>query len=294
MYMRFRVLAVFGLLAATVPCLASSNSGISYDSNGFNPRMLDASAPQAERMQLFAHVVQLGVHGEVPALDLAGTMYWQGANIQGSPVKTDLAQARKLLAYAAVHGDVLAMAKLGELNLAAKQPQKAMIWAQLYAHYLDPTRHARGFHGRMYAYASDLMQRTMHAGGKVDDSVRTDVGNMIAKYDSSIRAGIDAFMEQRRSGKTHLVVHYMGHFNGEKVNQNDVADYMVAFNPDGSIKKVWTLASWPNTHFAATTRTWLDHARANPAPASSGTRYLEIPIVYNSYKTRSLRVSHSN
>lgn len=291
MRMFFRTLAVFGLALASLPCLSAAPAA-SFDQNGFDPGMLDASVPQAQRLKRFAHVIKLAEQGQVYAMDLAGTMFWQGTAIAGSPVKTNLQQARKLLAYAAVHGDVPAMAKMGELELKAGRTQQAMIWAQLYAHYLDPTLHARQRHGRRYAYASDLMQRIMDAGGKIDDNVSKDVGNMVARYDNSIRAGILAVKQRRRSGNPRLVVQPTGNPSNDERTLNGVADFMVAFNPDGSIKQAWLLASWPTDALGKMLRPWLKYARANSVDAGAGTRYLEVPITYNSVKSRQLRATH--
>lgn len=287
----FRVCVMSGLLLAALPCLAAT-PGASYDQNGFNPRMLDASVPETQRLKLFAHVVKLAVAGQVQAQDLAGTMYWQGADITGSPVKTNLDQARKLLAYAAVHGDVLAMAKMSELELKAGHTQQAMVWAQLYAHYLDPTHHARQRHGRRYAYATDLMQRVMAAGGKIDDAISKDVANMVAQYDKPIRAGILAIKQRHRNGRTHLVIGPRGNPTNDQRTLNGVADFMVAFKPDGSIKKVWLLASWPTDTMGKMLRPWLKYTRANTVSDDAGMRYLEVPITYNSVKWRRLRATH--
>ncbi|HEX7339854.1 MAG TPA: hypothetical protein VF271_07975 [Rhodanobacteraceae bacterium] len=289
----FQRIIALGLLALAVPCLAAT-PGASYDNNGFDARLLDASVPQAQRMQLFAHMVQLAEQGEVPAQDLAGTLFWQGNKIAGSPVAQNLTQARKLLAYAAVHGDVMAMAKMSELQLAAGQPAKAMVWVQLYAHYLDPMRKARQQHGRMYNYATDLMERIEKAGGKISPAVSKDVNSMVTRFDKPIRAGILAFKQQHRHGHTFLTTAPLSQANipRDKINWNGVADFLVAFNPDGSQQKVWLLAAWPNPQIADMLRPWVEYARANSVDKSSGIRYLEIPVTYNAVRAKQLRAHH--
>lgn len=291
MRMLFRTLAACGLLLTALPCLAAAPA-TAYDHNGFNPRMLDASVPQAQRLKLFAHVITLAEQGQVRAQDLAGTMYWQGARVANSPIKANLDQARILLGNAAMHGDVLAMAKLSELELEAGRTRRAMIWAQLYAHYLDPMHHARERHGRRYAYASDLMQRIMDAGGKIDDTVSRDVSIQMAKYDDLIRTGIRTIKDRHRSGNPRLVMPPVGHPDVDQRTLNGVAQFMVGLDPDGNIKKVWLLASWPTDTMASMLRPWLEHAHANTVDDNAGMRYLEIPITYNSARSRQLQATH--
>ncbi len=103
-----------------------------YEQTGFQPSLLDASLPAAERSQAFAQVMALANAGHVHAQNLAGTLYWKGSAVAGSPVQQDLAQARALLGNAATHGDVTSMSRMAELELEAQQWQAAMVWAQLF------------------------------------------------------------------------------------------------------------------------------------------------------------------
>jgi hypothetical protein len=228
----------------------------------------------------------------VRAQDLSGTLYWQGSSIQGSPVQTNLDQARILLGNAAVHGDVLAMAKLAELELGAGQPQKAMVWAQLYAHYLDPLMSARENHDYHYNYASDLMGRIAEAGGAINDEVSRNVGNMVAKFDQPIRAGITAFEHQSRNGNAHLVMGPAGSAPQELRTKSGVAEFMVAFKPSGARDHVWLIASYPTADFSTGLRAQLDAVHANQVDASAGMRYMLVPVVHYSEKSQLLRVHH--
>ncbi len=291
---RILVLLCLSLFALPGPALATGDTapGTYAQDNGFNPDMLDASVPQAQRLRLFAHVIRLANQGVVRAQDLAGTIYWQGSKIQGSPVQANLEQARILLANAAVHGDVPAMAKLAELELGAGNPAQAMVWAQLYAHYLDPLKSAREHHGRRYAYASDLIVRIGAAGGKIDDKLSTNVGAMMTRFDQSIRTGITAFKEQRRSGDMRLIAMPAGSEPADLRTKSGVAEYMVAFDPSGAPTHVWLLASYPIPDFGTELRPHLDKARINPADDGTGTRYMLVPINHYSVKSRELRAHH--
>jgi hypothetical protein len=267
-----------------------------YDQSGFDARLLDASVPQAERLKLFAHVIALAGQGQVRAQDLAGTMYWKGAAVAGSPVPVDLAQARLLLANAAVNGDIRAMVKLGELELQAKHVKQAMVWAQLYARYLDPEMSVRNRTGQRYAYVSGLMQRIIDAGGSVGADVAADVGNMVARYDTQIRSGIDRFRDERRSGNPRLISQPTGAPNlpPEVRNLSGVVEFMIAFDPSGAPTQNWLLACYPTASaaMAPVLRTYLDHVRANPVADGSGVRYLPVSMPFNSLKARQLRAVH--
>lgn len=291
-----RILIVFCLSLLALPGMAlaagGSSDGIYSQDNGFNPKMLDASVPQAERLKLFAHVIALANQGRVRAQNLAGTMYWQGSNIPGSPIQSNLQQAHTLLANAAVHGDVLAMAKLAEMELKAGHLQKAMIWAQLYAHYIDPTVSAREQHGFRYAYASDLISRISKAGGKIDDAVSKGVGATVARFDKPIRDGISTFKQQRRSGDAFLIVRPQGTTPKELRTKSGVAEFMVAFDPSGKPGNVWLIASYPTSDFGTMLRPQIEKARANSVGHEIGMRYMLVTIPHHSVHFRQLRAHH--
>lgn len=291
-----RTLIVFCLSLLALPGLAlaagSTSDGIYSQDNGFNPKMLDASVPQAERLKLFSHVIALANQGKVRAQNLAGTMYWQGSNIQGSPVQTNLKQARILLGNAAVHGEVLAMAKLAEMEFKSGNLQKAMIWAQLYAHYIDPMVSAREQHGFRYAYASDLIGRISKAGGKIDDTVSKGVSATVARFDKPIREGISTFKQQGRSGDLFLTTLPRMKVPNELRTKSGVAEFMVAFDTSGKPGKIWTIASYPIPDFGAAIRQYLDQLRANPVGNDVGVRYMLIAIPHYSVNFRQLRARH--
>ncbi|HET6588369.1 MAG TPA: hypothetical protein VFG67_11450 [Oleiagrimonas sp.] len=269
-----------------------TSDGIYSQDNGFNPKMLDASVPQAERLKLFSHVIALAIQGKVRAQNLAGTMYWQGSKIQGSPIQSNLQQAHTLLANAAVHGDVLAMAKLAEMEFNSDHMQKAMIWAQLYAHYIDPTVSAREQHGSRYAYASDLISRISKAGGKIDDSVSKGVSATVARFDKPIREGISTFKQQRRSGDAYLTSFPQGKVPNELRTKSGVAEFMVAFDTSGKPGKIWLIASYPSPDFGTALRSHLDRVRANLVDDDAGMRYLLVAIPHYSVNSRQLRAHH--
>ncbi|HET7300621.1 MAG TPA: hypothetical protein VFJ01_08195, partial [Oleiagrimonas sp.] len=200
--------------------------------------------------------------------------------------------AHTLLANAAVHGDVLAMAKLAEMELKAGNLQKAMIWAQLYAHYIDPTVNAREHHGHRYAYASDLIGRITKAGGKIDDTVSKGVSATVARFEKPIREGISTFKQQRRSGDAFLTAFPQVKVPKELRTKSGVAEFMVAFDTSGKPGKIWTIASYPIPGFGGAIRPYLDQLRANPVGNDVGMRYMLVAIPHYSVNFRQLRAHH--
>jgi hypothetical protein len=284
---RIPILLCMSLLA--LPAFAQTAA---YTQNGFNPKMLDASTPEEQRLKSFAHVIALANQGQVRAQNLAGTLYWQGGRIANSPVSQNLKQARILLANAAVHGNVLAMAKLAELELGAGRTTKAMVWAQLYAHYLNPLAHGHRRSGQRYAYASDLLNRISAKGGKPGEDVTKDVNAMVGRFDKPIRAGIDAFRSYRRHGNPRLISQPQGSVPRDLANKSGVAEFMVGFDSSGAPTGIWTIASYPSADFATELRPLLDTARANGASSDAGTRYLLVPIPHYSVRFKQLREHH--
>ena len=283
------------ILAVLMPALCWAQASPvtpSFDESGFSPGLLDPSVPQVERVQLFDRLMDKANRGQVRAQDLAGTLVWQGPAIDGSPVPRNLAQARNLLANAAVNGDVICMAKMAELELGAGRASKAMVWAQLYARYLDPLKSVRSRSRRRSGYASDLIRRIDRAGGEIDKTVKAEVAAMVARFDASIRRGIDAFSERQRSGETFLIRRPSGQDKREDVNVNGLAEYMVEFDPDGKPGQVWLVNAIPGPRIDSIVRSYLDLALANKVDGDSGPRYLKVSIVHGARNYRVLRPTH--
>lgn len=292
MHISSRLPYVFVLTLMLVFTAKAAGPEPAYTENGFNPQMLDASVPKAERFALFPKMMALANKGHVRAQDIAGTIYWQGSRLDGSPIDQNLDQARKLLANAAVHGDVLAMAKLAELELEAGRTAEAMIWAQMYARFQDPQASQRARRGRSAAYASDLIERVGDAGGKIDDSAKTNFAAVVSRFDESIRRGIDAYNIERRDGVTRLLRHPRGIDQIEQRNISGVAEYIVAFDSSGKPGKVWLLDAFPSSKMDTILRHYLEHVMANGADAAIGPRYLKVSVVHNAAKSRVLRATH--
>lgn len=292
MYRIKHVFSVLLLILIAAPAVAADVPTPAYTENGFNPRMFDASVPRGERLELFNDMVKLANKGQVRAQDLAGTLFWLGSDIDGSPVPRNLGQARNLLGNAAVHGDLLAMAKLAELELKAGQAGKGMVWAQLYARYRDPSKSIRSRSRHNSGYTTDLIERMIEAGGKIDDTVKAEVSGMVSHFDDPIRHGIKAFANQNRSGKTFLFRKPSGTDKREDYNVNGLAEYMVEFHPDGKPGRIWLLDSLPGPRTDQVVRSYLDLAMANKVGSDTGSRYLKVWIEHSALRFTGLKPTH--
>lgn len=293
--MRSRFVSLVVMMFLLLPWLgatASSAPAPSYSEIGFDPHMLNASAPTRDRLDRFDALMKQANSGQVRAQDLAGTLFWQGPAIEGSPVPRNLAQARNLLANAAVNGEVMAMAKLAELELGAGRTNQAMVWAQMYARYRDPTTSVRSRSRRQSSYTSGLITRILKAGGAIDKTTKSEVASMVARFDNSIRRGIDEFSALRRSGSTYLFRYPSGRDKREDVNVSGFAEYMIEFDPDGKPTRMWLLDSVPTARVDTVVRPYLDLALANKVSSDTGPRYLKIPIIHSAVKYKTLRPTH--
>ena len=277
----------FGSLAGLAS--AQNPPAPTYTENGFSPVLLDTSASREARTQAFTHIIDLANQGQVRAQDLAGTLYWQGANIEGSPVPVNLKLARRLLANAAVHGDVLAMAKMAELELSAGHAGQAMVWAQLYVRYLAPLVPVRQGRGQYSAYGATLIQRIEKAGGKIDQATRINVATMIKRFNSTIRDGMVAYNKERQNGKTILTQPPEGNDSIKVSNINGVAEYMVGFDTHGNATRVWPLDGFPDPKLDTVLRYYMQHVHANSVGSDAGMRYLRVAITHNAAKWIELR-----
>ena len=115
--------------------------------------LLDPEAPIEQRRAIVGELEAIAKDdSERNVLYLLGSLYRQNPADSSSPVAQDLDRARELLSRAALHGHLLAMAKLSTIELQAGNHFEANTWAQLYGHYvLDPGGDEIAAHGNFAA-----------------------------------------------------------------------------------------------------------------------------------------------
>jgi hypothetical protein len=248
-------------------------------------QVLDKNVPIAERRRALSQIEQEAQTGDQHDLYVLGSLYHMGQHATGSLVQQDLARASLYLGNAATRGSVLAMAKMAEIKLATQQYREAMNWAQIYGHYaLLLPKGDRPHDG----YAAELVQRIIDRLGKsAMPEVMGDVNSFIASHDADIRAGTDS----RFTGK---VLHpapksspYIAP-SGRIAPHAGFADYLIAFNADGSVANAWLLDAVPVPDLGLTLRKYAWEMRMAPTKAPNGEalRYAWMPVLYDDGRYR--------
>jgi hypothetical protein len=255
--------------------------------NGCWAQVLDGSVPLAQRQQALSKIEQEAQAGDQHDLYVLGSLYHMGQDAPGSLVQQDLVKASLYLGNAATRGSVLAMAKMAEIKLATRQYREAMNWAQIYGHYalLLP----KGDRPRD-GYAAELVQRIIDKLGKsAMPEVMRDVNSFIASHDADIRARTDGDL-------TGEVLHpwpkdkpYIAP-NGRIAPYGGFADYLIAFNVDGSVAKVWLLDAVPDTELGLALRKYANEMTVLPAKAGGEKtlRYAWMPVIYDDGRYRAI------
>ncbi len=229
------------LLGCLIVCSAVATPGLAAESGPATAAreastktwavILDPQIPLATRQQALAGLEQGISNDDQHELYLLGSLYYMGKHASGALVEQDLAKADVYMGNAAIHGSLFGMAKMAEIDLAVHKYPEAMIWAQVYAHYamLLP-KHERPSDG----YTAELVQRIIDKlGSSGVTQAMPEVANFIAVHDAAIHAGTDSNFNGERprpagKRKTYLTPNY------RFAPKSGIADYLLAFNADGS------------------------------------------------------------
>ena len=245
--------------------------------------VLDPARPTAERLREFSALMQAANAGDAGAQNIAGSWYWRGHAQPGVVVEQDLSQARALLSHAAIQGQLSAMAKMAELELEAGRTFEAMLWAQVYGHYQPlETKKAHQKAHEDEDYTGFLLSR-IYAG--FDRKRMAEAGTMLnaflAKYDASIRAGVEHSSEVVEHGNLHEL--NLEHFKLHAVQPTEpgVAEFFIVYGPDGQPVQVLPIVAYPDSshHLAAKLAAIAQQIRVNSIKEPD-LRYAVIPIVY--------------
>jgi hypothetical protein len=257
--------------------------------------LLDPDKPLAERKAVFTHYQEQALAGDTSDQYIVGSLYRIGARLGDNVVDRDPDTAGRYLSTAAAHGYVHAMAKMAEIELAAKRPLEAMIWAQLYGHYsLDVAEGATADKGGNGYYAGLLQRVYAVFDGSQQDTMLRDLNAFIAAHDADIRDGLARNVAQYQSGTMREKISMM-HYDSmaAKISgrrNDDLAEYLIAFAPDGHAEQAWMLDAMPDIALGRELRTVALRVRVN-AGSGPGLRYALVPIQY-SFGRYALRNKH--
>ena len=279
---------LFGSASAATPLPAESPlAPYRVALNGYWAQVLDGSVPLAQRQQALSKIEQEAQTGDQHDLYVLGSLYHMGRDASGSLVQRDVAKASLYLGNAATRGSVLAMAKMAEIKLASRQYREAMNWAQIYGHYVMLLPKAdRPRDG----YAAELVQRVIDRLGKsAMPEIMRDVDSFIAAHDADIRSGTDskltgAVLHPAPKSKAYVAPH------GRLAAHAGFADYLLSFNPDGSLAKAWLLDAVPDAELGLILQKYASELTVPPAKAGSdGTsRYAWMPVIYDDGRYRAI------
>jgi hypothetical protein len=249
-------------------------------------QLLDNTFPLADRQRMLADMETNAAQSNDPhALYMLGSLYHMGRHAPGSPVQENPDKAALYFGNAAIRGSVLAMAKMAELKLAAGQYREAMNWAQIYAHYALMSK--RDSQARD-AYAAELVQRVMdHMSDSQMTAIMADVNSFIAAYDTSIKVGIAGEATLNHLHPTS-VRHHFSPVLDDRLPDSGIADFIVAFKPDGSVANVQLLDAVPRIDVAGMLREYAEKMTVTPAPdgGDHALRYAWVPTMLNDRRYR--------
>jgi hypothetical protein len=239
--------------------------------------LFDQNKPLADRQRMLANVEQSPNLLNPKDLYALGSLYHMGKRAPGSPVDEDPQKASLYLGNAALRGSLYAMAKMAELKLDAGQYQEAMNWAQIYSHYelLSPRT---GFSPRE-SYAAELVSRIKpHVLDAQMPAIMTDVNSFIAQHDAQIRAGM---LADATGHHDHLnrVTHHRVQPHDNRFPDSGIADYLIAFKPDGTAADVQLVDAVPRPQVGGMLRNWAKSITLQPAPQDNALRYAWVPMV---------------
>jgi hypothetical protein len=293
-YRHLRAFAVAIALAATgsldwaadAPSPTASEVDLNPAADASWAQVLDQTLPLADRQRLLATLeAKVAQSNDPHALYMLGSLYHSGERAPGSPVQANPEKASLYFGNAAIRGSVLAMAKMAELKLAAGQYREAMNWAQIYAHYALMSTWDRP---SRESYAAELVQRVMdHVSDSQMTAIMADVNSFVAAYDTSIKVGIAGEASLNALHPTSVRHHFKPVLD-ERLPDSGIADFIVAFKPDGSVANVQLLDAVPRAEVAGALREYAEKMTVDPAASGGGhaLRYAWVPTMLNDRRYR--------
>lgn len=246
--------------------------------------LFDQSKPLADRQNMLARVEQSPDLRNPKDLYMLGSLYHMGKHAPGSPVDADPQKASLYLGNAAIRGSVYAMAKMAELKLSAGQYHEAMNWAQIYSHYalLSPN----SSYSPRESYAAELVSRIKdHVGDAEMPGIMKDVDSFVALNDAQIRAGMKARIWYG-ANEPHRTTHHRVEDPTAKLPHTGIADYIVAFKPDGTVASAQLIDAVPQPNVGVLLRPWVESITLKPVKQSHALRYAWVPLVMGNQQYR--------
>jgi hypothetical protein len=245
--------------------------------------ILDGTRPIEERRAALAQFDKEAIGGGRFQQYVVGSLYRVGDQIPDALVKQDNDKAARYLSTAAAHGQVWAMAKMAEIELANKRGFEAMIWAQMYAHYTLEPKLDKEKKDLSAGYFGDLLHRIYeHFDEKRLPEVTEKLKNFIAMHGDDIRQGMQSAADEYESGNIQekpKKLHFVPSVTEQPQHHKDCyADYLIEFGSDGHAKQAWILDALPDVRVGKDLRTVAMRIRVNPSEDSEQSRFAVVPL----------------
>lgn len=232
-----------------------------------------------------------------------GALYRLGRLHPAGLVDADLQKARDLLANAALDGQLIAMASSAELELAHGDAMSGMVWAQLYAHYMQ-LRHPSQFR----TYQADLIKRGFQAlppGEETDQRIAANVRAVLERFGPRIDAGLEGEShEEATQGPPCRPVHEVypaeRRLKSERVplagGANTVgrhrlyrpglALFRLHIAPSGEVSQALVIESLPGPAVGKALLGSVQRLRFNAVADDAPTRVVLVPMAYSDNSVR--------
>jgi hypothetical protein len=264
-------------------------------------RLLDGDIAPADRSAIFDAFKQHALAGDTYSQYVIGSLYRAGEHLPHGFVKGDSDEAERYLSTAAAHGYLNAMAKMAELELARGHALEAMIWAQLYGHYsgaanapAKTAKTAKNDPSKASDYLADLLHRIYD---RFDDArmgeVDRDLNAFVGEHDADVRAGMKTNRRRYASSSTGPTKKLDLRFQPPPTDlahgrRDTLADYVIAFAPDGGAEQAWLLDAVPDMRVGVELKTIALRMQVNADTSTTGLRYALLPVklTYRDYSLR--------
>jgi len=257
-------------------------------------RLLDGDSAQADRAAIFDEFKRRALAGDIYAQYVIGSLYRAGEHLPHGFVKDDPDEAARYLSTAAAHGYLNAMAKMAELELARGHALEAMIWAQLYGHYSGAAKPTKDDRNKAGDYLADLLHRIYDRFdnarmGEVD----RDLNAFVAEHDADVRAGMKANRRRYASSSAGPTKKLDLKFQPPPTDplhgrRDTLADYVVAFGPDGHAEQAWLLDAVPDMRTGIELKSVALRMQVDADASTTALRYALLPVrlTYRNYSLR--------
>jgi hypothetical protein len=259
----------------------------------FNPKG-DPAARQAELARVTASAMTRS--GKSYERWQLGALYRLGGEHPAGLLVRDTTQARRFLSTAAMGGELAAMPGLAEIELAAGEPMKAMVWAQAWVHF---TR-AAGSEPAASQYLADLLRRVYDELGRspaIDQEIEEYLAGFVAMATPKIEAAQAALAAEVPTCRwtTDAYPAHVLPVDHRRVAasraQRDLgapgfATFLLTVDPAGNVVDAWVVDSLPDAGAGRGLDATVRRLKFNAIDSTAPQRRVMVPVSYNDGSTQ--------